>query len=651
MRGAGSRGRLGRRAALVAGAFGLAALLFLLCHRFDNKYTAAGVQPVGGVLTLTPQDLADQPRIFLVRDWEIYRGRLLAPEDFDGGAPVPDELTFIGQYGGFEGGQKGASPHGSATYRLVLELPQGSYTLELPEIYSAYRLYLNGVLKKQMGQPDPEDFRPRTGNSTVTVETAGRLEMLLAVSDQYYFYSGMVYPPAFGLPEAVSAELNLRFGLRVAAVAAALCVGLIALGIRLLARAGREGELILLYALLCLCFVGYIGYPVVKTLAPGGLGWYYLENFCYCAIFLLVGLIQYRISGWGGRGTAAFALLGCFACCCSLAVPFFLEDNLTLMLAYSGLIKVYTYAAALFLTASTAWGLYQGTTDSTLMAAGIGVFDCALVFDRLFPDFEPIRFGWFTELAGGALVALIGVAMARHVAGQYRERLVLQEQVSHAGHMLQLQQDYYPVLLEKEREAAAARHDLRHHFLMLRELADQGDVTALSAYLDEYDAAYLRPGDRSYCRHYVVDMLLRLYARRAAEQGVGFDAGVSIPEELPVGNVDLCVIISNLLENALEACRPLPPQRRRVEIGVRYQASRLSIVVDNSFDGWMKTSGAGLLSRKRGDAPGVGLMSVQAVCARYEGTTRFFPEGELFHSEVQLTARQPAPPAQTETGG
>lgn len=637
----------GRLVALLIVVSLAAAVLFTLCYRYDNKYTAPGVQPVGGVLRLSEEDLREQPMVFLVCDWEIYRGVLLTPDDFKGTPPVPDELTFIGQYGGFEGRDKSASPHGSATYRLEILLPDepDSYTLELPEIYSAYRLYLNGQLMREMGQPDPERYRPHTGNATVTLPAAGRLELLVAVSDYGYLYSGMVYPPAFGLSDAVLSHLNARLALRLLAIAAALCVGLIALGIRVLSKPLRDGKtdhgLLLLYALLCFCFIGFVGYPVVKTLFPGGLGWYYLENFCYCAIFLLVALIQHRLTGWEGRATTAFVLMGVFVCLCALLAPFFLADNLALMLAYSALLKVYTYAGALFLTVSTLRGIYRRTLYSAAMAAGMLVFDCALVFDRLFPHFEPMLFGWFREFAAGVLVALIGGLMCAHVARQYRQRLLLEGQMGYANRLLEVQRAHYPVLLEKEREIAAARHDLRHHFLMLRELAAQGNLTALSAYLDKYGLTYLQPGEVSYSRHFVSDMLLRLYAKRAAEGQVSFTATVKLPEELPVESVDLCVLLSNLLENAMEATAALPRGERWVSVGMGYRASRLSVTVDNSFDGRLERADGRLLSRKRAHAPGVGLRSVEAVAGRYQGSARFYPDesGRVFHSEVLLTAR------------
>ena len=97
---------------------------------------------------------------------------------------------------------------------LTQELPEdpAQYGLELPEIYSAYRLYLNGNLELQVGEPDLEHYQPRTQNRMVTFTGSGLTTILLAVRDDSHFYSGLVYPPALGTPLAVNLSRGLRLG-------------------------------------------------------------------------------------------------------------------------------------------------------------------------------------------------------------------------------------------------------------------------------------------------------------------------------------------------------------------------------------------------------------------------------------------------------
>mgnify|MGYP000450060544 CR=1 FL=1 len=69
----------------------------------------------------------------------------------------------IGEYGGMDLGDKNKSPFGSGTYRMTLVLPEKEkqYAIGLTEIFSAYKLYINGELMGQMGNPDPTITRSR----------------------------------------------------------------------------------------------------------------------------------------------------------------------------------------------------------------------------------------------------------------------------------------------------------------------------------------------------------------------------------------------------------------------------------------------------------------------------------------------------------
>lgn len=607
----------------------ISAGIFMLCYKFDNKYTAK-----------EKPDL-----IYLIYGWEIYRGKLLAPSDIANHRP--DEIIFIGQYGGFEGhidGVERRNPHGNATYRINLALPPGekSYTLELPEIYSAYKLYINGLLMEQMGNPEPENYAPQTGNSFVTFRGSDKIEIIVAVSDYSHFYSGMVYPPAFGESAAVVSLINMRFGLRAMAVAVALCISGLYFGIWVLTKK-NHGNLSLLYAALCACFAIYICYPVVKTLFHGGMNFYTVETAAYCMMLLLFILNQERIINLSRKYRiipSVLAAFGVFICCWSLLMPYFLGDSLKMMFAYSVLINIYTWISGAFLILSAAYGVYQDAVHSKTILTGAVIFGCALVMDRIFPVFEPIRFGWFTELAGGVMVTLTGIVMAKEIAREFHMRLALEERVESVNYLLETQRAYYPVLLQKEEEARAARHDLRHHMLMLRELA-QSDSNKLSEYLDKYEVKYLQQNNISYCNHYIADMILRKYAVLAQQQNTPMDIKVSIPENIMLNDVDFCVILSNLLENALEATSKLPTEKRHIAVRIRLVLSRLGIFVENSFDGVLKVKYDRFFSRKPKGGEGIGINSVRAVCSHYDGSSEFYAdENNIFHSEIILPVRE-----------
>lgn len=619
-----------------------AALCCLLLFQYDNKYTASGPQAEDGVLSLDAGDMNARPFLFLVKGWEYYSGRLLAPVDFAVNPPAPDEIIYIGQYGGFEAGDRSASPHGSATYRLTVLLPEEprSWAIELPEVYSAYRLYLNGEPAASMGEPEPDRYRPETGNRIVGVKAGGRLEILLAVSDFSHLYSGLTYPPAFGTDEGISALVSSRLIFRSLLVAFALAIGLLTVLVGLL---GGWNPLALLYGLLCLCFVGFTAYPLWQAFPGAYQPLYALENFSYCALMAATLLLQHRLYGQKERWSLWFAGFGGLACVATLVLPSLLPGGkLWVVYSYSVLITVYQWLAAAVLTIIAFRALSGGSAGSSATLCGILLFDTALTMDRLLPLHGPIRTGWFPELGGFALVLCIGASVGREVALRYRESAVLSDRAAGMERLLELHRANYDLLTEQVAEAKHARHDLRHHLAVIAGFIQAGDYGKLSAYAAEYGTAIGQERLLEYTQNDVVNMLLHHYARLAAKSDIMLTLRLELDRQLGIADADLCAVLSNLLENALEACGRMRDGKRFVTLSMVQKRNMLSIHMENSTDGRVIFHGTEFRSSKGAERAGYGLGSVAAIAKRYDGEAGFSRDNRagLFFSTVLLMERE-----------
>lgn len=617
--------------------------LFLSCYKWDNKYTTADSQGRNGLFFLSHETLAERSYTYLIDGWEIYRGKLLEPSDFDDGILLADEYVFIGQFGGFEKSTSASrSPHGSATYRLNVMLPPetSSYTLELPEIYSSYKLYIDGKLVKQMGSPDPDSYMPATGNTFVTVFAADRMEILLAATDYSYVQSGMVYPPAFGYTETVVQMLNTRFAIRLFINSAALCIGTLYLCVWLLSPKRRQpaatGNLPLFYAALCLCFTLATCYPVAKTILTSSISWYVVENTARCLMYLLVVIIQSRVADIPIKRAAVVYIFAGFSCAWTMLLPFIMHDNLSMMMAYSAALSVYQWICAAYLLITSIYGLIKGNMYSTLMLCGSIMFGCSLFMERALPLFEPIRLGWFTEIAGAALVLIIGLIMAHQVAEQFRLSVSMENRVDSMVRVMDTHNAYYPLLLKKEEEVKAQRHDLRHHLSYLSEMLARGNIEETKAYLSSVQNKSTQPAQSSYCSHFATDMLLRTFAGQSEKQHTKMKITASLPTDLAIDDVDLCVILSNLLENALEAVLYLPECEREVSVRIQISNNWLGISTENTFDGTYQENMGRFISRKKYGREGVGLASVADIVEKKGGSTRFYPQNKSFVCEVLI---------------
>ena len=613
----------------------LAVLMFLLAYQYDNKYTVRQPQAVQGVLTLSNETLAAYPVLFLVSGWEYHGGELLSPEDF--AKPLPPEYIFLGQYGSFASAERGASPHGSATYRLNIIIPSEprEYLLELPEIFSAYRLYINGKEAMQMGDPDHATYRPETGNRTVTFEASERIEIILAVSDFSHLYSGLTYPPAFGDPEQVTSLLNTRLIIRAAVCALALGVALLSL---LIGLVGRSGKLTLLYSLLCICFTGYVSYPLIHSFARGYWPFYVIESVSFCAMLLLIMYIQYSNSGqkdaWS-RYFLGFALLSTVAAAVLPLGAFF--HSAAVMQAYSWLISAYEIIAAGYLTFMAVRAIIKKTASGLAFLGGILVLNCALVMDRVLPLYEPIRTGWFIEMASFVLVLAIGAVIGQEIASKYRESAVLNERTSSMERLAEMQLGYVAVLKQEMEETRVARHDLRHHFAVMKGFLQGKQYEELAEYITEYHGPASKDAPTICTENDVINILLHHYATICEQNHISFEVRCTQTASLSISGADLCGVLSNLLENAVEACLRIEAEPRVIRLSIM-DIGDLAIRVENSTDSKLKKSDDSFFSSKGEDRVGYGLASVRAIAKRYNGTTNFIWDSEehLFISTVSL---------------
>ena len=236
------------------------------------------------------------------------------------------------------------------------------------------------------------------------------------------------------------------------------------------------------------------------------------------------------------------------------------------------------------------------------------------------------------------MIAISGV-MASSVAAEFRMRVRLEGEVENVSRIMAVQKADYADLLKKEDKLRADRHDFRHHIAVLQQLTAAGDIDGLDTYLENFERKHNTTLlSESYCRNYVIDMVLRMYSRLAQSQSCSFIVKAQLPSQLPFDDSDLCVLLSNLLENALEASGYLADNQRSIRIDIRCKMGRFGISVTNAFDGYLRMENKRYVSRKQDGRNGIGIDSIRAVCDKYDGTANFYiHEGNLFRGDIFLS--------------
>ncbi|MDE6516380.1 MAG: ATP-binding protein [Acetatifactor sp.] len=162
--------------------------------------------------------------------------------------------------------------------------------------------------------------------------------------------------------------------------------------------------------------------------------------------------------------------------------------------------------------------------------------------------------------------------------------------------------------------------------------AAKGEYEEITKYLDMLDddltnvETVIKTGNR------MADAILNSKLSLAAEREINVKAEAKIPVALTVSELDLCIIIGNLLDNAIEACMELPPDQRLLRIYMEMKGNYLYLALTNTAGGRKKRS----FTTTRGEGHGLGIARVDAVVKKCGGYITRASEDEAFSTEVLL---------------
>ena len=201
--------------------------------------------------------------------------------------------------------------------------------------------------------------------------------------------------------------------------------------------------------------------------------------------------------------------------------------------------------------------------------------------------------------------------------------------------LLSLQQQRYENLKTAIEEARQARHDMRHHLNHISMLAEENDMETLKAYLAQ-TVSRIPDLDMRFCENRAADSVLGYYCALAKREGIPFSAQIDLPQTLPVDEIDMCLVLSNLLENALEASLRTVPARRWMKVNAYVHAERLLLMqVENACDGEIKeTNGVFRSSKRKGN--GIGIQSVRHIAEKNGGASTFAYQNGVFCAKIML---------------
>lgn len=307
-----------------------------------------------------------------------------------------------------------------------------------------------------------------------------------------------------------------------------------------------------------------------------------------------------------------------------------------------------------------------------------------------------IRSGHVSSLALLArILLLLCMFMLSHLLILFmknlQEQIIASERNKTMENLLRVQTEQFEMLKTRIMESRRARHDFRHHRMVLQDMADRNDLHGIQTYLAEYNAEHADTPSKTYSNNPTVNAVVAYYAGHAEAAGIRFTARVQLPEHLLIPDPIFCVLLGNLLENAVDACKTelsrgalsgaasadanaggpvteaggsitetgaasaadtaIDPRAgvtasadvrsdQAIRVIVKQNGDAcLSIAVDNTCSRKPIWDDDELVSTKH-EGHGVGTVSIRYIAQRYDGDARFEWRDGIFYASVMLNPQK-----------
>ena len=205
-----------------------------------------------------------------------------------------------------------------------------------------------------------------------------------------------------------------------------------------------------------------------------------------------------------------------------------------------------------------------------------------------------------------------------------------------AAYQQELIETHYREVDNMYRQIRGWRHDYRNHIQTMKAYAAQEDWQAICHYLDLLDQDLTTVDTVIKTGNPMTDAILNSKISLAKAKGIEVVADAHIPVKLKSSEIDLCCIIGNLFDNAIEASMKLPEEKRRIRVYMDMKNTQLYISFTNFTAGKKLPKDGTLFRSTKGAGHGFGLVRIDAIVERLEGYISRGSEDGAFTTEILL---------------
>ncbi len=201
-----------------------------------------------------------------------------------------------------------------------------------------------------------------------------------------------------------------------------------------------------------------------------------------------------------------------------------------------------------------------------------------------------------------------------------------------------LQKQYYEHMLLQYEELRKFRHDVKNHMLALNSMCSSEDNTQIKKYLSQLTNEVSSKNPVEYTGNRELDAVIAPFVLEAESKNIKVQFKGIVSDDVAIDMFDMCTIISNLLNNAIEACEKLQEGKRIIELEIAGYNSQIFVMVRNSYDmeSIINRRQKFITTKEDKLNHGIGLENVRRTVKKYDGDMRISQENEKFIVSINI---------------
>lgn len=195
----------------------------------------------------------------------------------------------------------------------------------------------------------------------------------------------------------------------------------------------------------------------------------------------------------------------------------------------------------------------------------------------------------------------------------------------------------YEMIQKMYTEKRMLLHDSVHQDVLILEYLQDRKYEEAQTYFEKKIAATKKRSRNRYTGIEVLNLMLNYEIEQAEEKAINVDCAVEV-YHCPVDETELCIIIGNLFDNAIEAVKDLPDEQRQIDFAIQNPNCIFRIEISNPYEGERRKIEHHYLTTKKQNTEmhGLGLMSVQKIVEKYDGLMEISDKDNVFRVVVTL---------------